>query len=321
MGLALSSSNVQNTVNSLTTVVNSTISNTTQSLQETCTATNTFFGVFGSIPISITPGNIVTQDCSKYTNVNSLSVNQSAQNTCSITGGLTTSLTQQINNNLVSNINQWLTSNATANNGFLGFGISIAASQGINTLNLSQQIANSLTLNASQLCNASLNDANNGTIYVCGSYPNGIVFTQSSVNTNLTSCMLQNLTTNITNNQVLNDIVQKAASQANASNSGLSLDFLKWIIIAVVVVVVLVIIGVLLYFIFGSKSTPQSGEQPEQSKEREKEMLEREIMEKKEGYRREFERRDAATSPTTFDSVKSLAKRYGSQIGEYANRL
>ena len=331
MGLAVSDSNVSNTISSLTTVVNSTVSNTTQSVQETCNSSNTFTGIFGSVPISISPGNITLKDCSQYTNVNGLSINQTASNTCSLTGGLTTTLTQQINNNLQTNIEQWLKTEASANNGFLGFGTAIAIANGSNVAQLSQQIANSLTSNVSQVCNASLNSANTGTIYVCGSYPNGIVVTQSSVNVNLTSCMLQNMITNIENNSVLNDIVQKAAAKADAKNTGID-GIIKWIILAVVIVVVLVIIGVLLYFIFGNKSTPKpQGE----SKEQEKEMLEREIMEKKEGKtlnsktslnnttakKALFEQKESASSPSKFDSFKALAKKYGTQIGEYAGRI
>ncbi len=287
MGLAISSSSVKNTINSLTSVVNTTTSNVIQNADTTCDAVNTFTGFFGIFPSSISPdGTVTTAVCTPPATVEGGGVNitQNANNTCSLKEGLTQEINDQITNELSTNINQWLKSNATANNGFLGFGISIAESQGINDVQLSNMIANTLTSNLDQTCKTVLNASNVGKVYFCGDYPDGINIIQNAVNSNLTSCIINNTITAITNNEVLNDIVQKAAVEANASNEGIGSLFgwLKWLILAGVILAALIIIGVLLYFIFGSKgSTPAPG--ASKTQQQIKEGLERRLLEKKEG--------------------------------------
>jgi hypothetical protein len=276
MGLSASNSFVKNTVNSLTSVVSTSVNNVTQNIQTQCTGINTFTGVFGSIPTEIDPdGTIKLTPCP--TNARNVTINQISQNSCGLQGGLTATTTQNITNELATNINQWLTSQATANNGFIGFGISIASAEGINQVDLSNQIASAVTSNLVQNCSASVNASNSGNVYFCGDYPNGIAITQSAVNSNLTSCTVNSVVTNIGNNQVLNDIVQKAAAKASATNEGI-FSGLKWLIIPVIIVAVLIFIGVILYFVFGSKS---SSPPKEDAKKAEVESLERRVEEKR----------------------------------------
>ncbi len=333
MGANLSNQFTQNTLNSLTSVINDTVSTVVQNLNTTCTSTNTFEGNYGIYPTRVLPGGEVdTAPCP--TNINSVSISQNANNTCSITGGITNSVQENLTSTLSTNINNWITQNQTQNNGWLGIGINIAASEGINQDNLSQRIANTLTSNVAQTCSAFLDASNIAKVYVCGNYPNGIIVVQNAASTNLTSCIINNTVTAITNDTVLNNIVNRTSQQTSQTNEGI-FSGLKWIIIAVVIVVVLAIIGVALYFIFGSKSTPpQAGVQ---SKEQEKLMLERELIEKRQGINRRpgdisvrtpvladetakeaFERHDLATSPSRLDRFKSLAREYGSRAAAYA---
>ena len=146
--------------------------------------------------------------------------------------------------------------------------------------------------------------------------------------TNITNALQENLQ----NDAFLNSLL--AYSNQNQDSGVISL---KWIIIAIVIVIVVIIIAVALYFIFGGKSpTPTSAGGGMQSKEQEKMMLERELIEKKEGLVRKpgnvsiktpgradetaqelFERHDIATSPSRLDRFKSLAREYGSRAAAY----
>ena len=276
MGLAISNSFVENTVNSLTSVLNTTVSDVTQDLQTNCTSKNTFTGVFGAV-LYTTNGETKALNCP--ISASSLEINQNAQNTCSIKGGLTSDLTVKITNNLNTNVNQWLDQQVKAGNGFVSAGVAIALSEGINTADLSTKISNALTSNLSQACSAVLDSGNEGIVYVCGSYPNGIVITQSALNINLTSCMIKNLITNVTDDTVLNGIVQKAKAKVTAENEGLG-SLLKWLIIAGIVLGVIIIVAVLMFFIFGSKG---SGKPADQAKQDKKASLERRLLEKREG--------------------------------------
>src|SRR6266496_2896565 len=146
MGLSASNTYVQNTINSLTSVVNTTVSNTTQDIQTTCTGFNEFQGTIGSVPTEIDPdGKITLTLCVPPPQISSFTLTQVSQGSCSIQGGLTNDVTQNINNELVNNIDQWLQANAKANNGFLGFGIAIANSEGFSSVDISTRIANALT--------------------------------------------------------------------------------------------------------------------------------------------------------------------------------
>jgi len=295
MGLAASNSFVKNTVNSLTEVTNSTVSDVTQNLETNCNAVNTFEGFFGIYPTSTSPnGQINTAQCNPQavTGGSGVNITQNANNTCSLTGDLTQEINDQITNKLSSNINQWLKSNASANNGFLGFGISIAASEGINDVELSNMISNTLTTNLKQTCSSVLDASNKGKVYFCGDYPNGINIIQNAVNSNLTSCIINNTVIAVTKNEVLNDIVQKAAAQANASNEGVGslFSWVKWLILAGVILAALIIVGVLLYFIFGSKGGGNKvpiGETIAGKKEKIRD-LKRAYLEKEEGKGRGF---------------------------------
>ena len=290
MGLAFSNSFVKNTVNSLTEVTNSTVSDVTQNLATNCAAANTFEGFFGIYPTSISPdGQINTSYCIPRATVGGKGVNitQISKNNCSLTGGLTQEINDKITNDLSSNINQWLKSNASANNGFLGFGVSIAAAEGINDVELSNMISNTLTTNLKQRCSSVLDASNKGKVYFCGDYPDGINIVQNSFNSNLTSCIINNTVIEVTKNKVLNDIVQKAAAQANASNEGVGslFNWVKWLILAGVILAALIIVGVLLYFIFGSKGSGNKvpiGETIAGKKEKIRD-LKRVYLEKKEG--------------------------------------
>ena len=258
MGISASNAIVKNTINSLTSVVNTTVSDVVNNVETNCNTQNIFEGFVGIYPTSISPdGTIMTAPCTPPANISNFILNQIGSNTCNITGGITQNINSQITNELATNIKTWLESNAKANNGFLGFGISIANSQNISTIELSQRIANTLTSNLSDKCSSVLNASNLAKIYYCGEYPNGIAVTQSAVNTNLTSCIINNVITSINDDRVLNDIVVEALADAEASNQGVGSLFapLRWLIIGIVILGALIIIGIVLYLLFGGSKT------------------------------------------------------------------
>ena len=328
MGANLSNVYTSNTLSSLTTVINDTVSSVVQNASTTCSSSNNFQGFYGIYPVRVTSTEIDTAICP--TNIQSLTISQNAQNTCSLTAGLTSDLQADITNQLSNNINAWISQTQTQNNGWLTIALNEASSESITQAQLSSMIANTLTSNISQVCSAFLEASNQAKVYVCGDYPNGIVVVQNAVSSNLTSCIVNNTVTAITNNTVLNNIVTKTSQQTAQTNEGLS-TIAKYIIIAVVAVVILVIIGVILYFVFGGSKAPVPTNAVS-AKEREKMMLERELIEKREraegrppnslasfttrgnadeSARQLFERHDELTSPSPFDRFKSLVRQYG----------
>ena len=331
MGANLSNQNTSNTLSSFNSLINQTVSSVLQNSQTNCSSSNTFRGLFGSYPTNVNTqtGDIQIAECGGT--FNSVVINQIAQGTCNLTAGITSDVQANITNQLSTNINQWLTQNATQNNNWLALFVLNASNEGItNTTDLSNQIANTISSNISQTCSAFVAASNLGAVSYCGNYPNGIVVNQSAISQNLTSCIVNNTVTLIARNQVLNDIVTKTSQQTAQTNEGLS-TIARYIIIAVVAVVILIIIGVILYFVFGGSKAPAPTNAMD-AKEREKRMLERELIEKRErqegkpanslasfttrgnadeSARQLFERHDELTSPTYLDRFHSLASRYG----------
>ena len=340
MGANLSNQYTQNTVDSLTSVVNQTVSNVLQTASTNCTSSNTYNALFGSYPTSVNlqTGEITFARCD--TNINSVDINQIATGSCNLSSGITSDVQANITNNLASNINTWMTQNAAQNNGWIGIGLNIASQEQINQVQLSTMIANTISSNISQTCSAFVAASNLFQVSYCGNYPNGVVNTQQAISQNLTSCIVNNVVTLIVQNEVLNNIVTKTSQQTNQTNQGIS-DIFRWLVIGGIVIAALIIIGVLLFFIFGgSKSGPPQPTEL-QKKEHEKMVLERELREKKEraegirgegkegelgeriregspGAREAFEREEEAASPSAYDRFTSLARRYGSRFMNYA---
>ena len=337
MGANLSNENTQNTLNDFNSVVNSTVSSVIQNASTTCTAVNSFQGFFGVSPTRFENGQVVaTASCAAETNISQLDVSQTASNSCSLSATSISTIQEDLNTTLSNNIQTWIGQQTTQNNGWIPIFVANMQNEGIsNTTDISNRVANRITANVSQTCSAILDASNQGLIFVCGSYPQGVLVTQNALSTNLTTCLINNTVTAITNDSILNSAVTKTSQQTAQTNEGLS-TIAKYIIIAVVAVVILVIIGVILYFVFGGSKTPPP-RNVESAKEREKMMLERELIEKREraegkpanslasfttrgnadeSARQLFERHDELTSPSPFDRFRSLAARYGGGIAE-----
>ena len=280
MGLNLSNQYTQNTVESFNEVINSTVNSVAQNLQTTCSASNVFKGNYGIYPTVIDANGQVraTAECSQN-NISSLNISQTASNSCSIEGGLTNQINENLTTTLSNNINTWMTQTAQQNNGWISIGLNIAASEAITQEELSNRIANTISSNLNQTCSAFLQASNFGEIYVCGNYPNGIYVTQNAVGSNLTTCIINNSITAITNDSVLNDIVTKTTQQVSQTNEGLS-TIAKWLIIGGVIIGVLIILGVILFLVFSGSGSKQEVNPAEQRKRE----LQRElILEKLQG--------------------------------------
>ena len=320
MGANISNQFSDATVSSLTTVVNDTMNSVIQNIATTCTTDNRFSGQFGIFPVNVNTrtGDIQTAPC--QTSINRVVITQNATDTCSIQGGLTNNLNSQITNNLSTNINSWLTQNASQNNGFLGIGINIAASESITQIQLANDIANSISNNLNQACNSFLEASNTANIYVCGDYPQGVYETQNAVATNLTTCVVNNMVTNIMNNQVLNNIVIRTIQKTNQTNEGI-FSPLRWLIIGAVIIGVVIIVAVLLFLIFGSKGGGGKGEQKQILKQE----LEQRLLERREGgiasssrlgaLERGAEARTGFSggylSPEAEEGIRNVAERFG----------
>jgi len=247
MGVNVSNTNAQNTITSFTEIVNSTVSDVTQNIQTSCGAFNQFNLVTGAYPTGYdATGNKVTSTAAcPFNSEGQVIIDQSSINSCGLTGGLTDTVTQDINTALTNNINQWLSQEATANGGLLGIGVSIASSQGIDQTSLSQMIANTVTSNLTQNCSATVEASNIGTVWLCGNYAQGYVVKQSAVNSNLTSCTVNNAVQNIGNDTVINSIFQQASQEANAS-TGITFNWLTYLIIGIVIIGVLLVLGAII---------------------------------------------------------------------------
>lgn len=254
MGANLSSQYTRNTVTSLSSVVNNTVSNVFQDIETTCQSTNVYSAQYGSVATSVNTqtGEITFTPC-PTTNISKLVVKQEAAGTCNVQGGITSSINETLTTTLSNKIKNWLTQNATQNNGFLGIGVNIAKEQGINETDLSDRISNTITSNIAQKCQASIAASNAAFVTYCGTYSDGIFVSQKAITTNLTSCIVNNMVSLIANDSVLNDIVTKTTQATDQANPGLS-GILRYLIIAAIILGALIVIGIVLYLIFGNKS-------------------------------------------------------------------
>lgn len=337
MGANLSNQNTSNTLRDFNSVVNSTVTNVIQNVSTTCTGVNSFQGFFGSYPTRFENGQVVaSEQCGAQTNISSLDVSQTATDSCSLSGTSIDAVQETLNTTLSNNIQTWIGQQTTQNNGWIPLFVANMQNEGITTItDISNRVANRITANVSQTCSAILDASNQGQVWVCGSYPQGVLIVQNALTTNLTTCLINNTVTAITNDQILNSAVTKTSQQTAQTNEGLS-TIARYIIIAVVAVVVLIIIGVILYFVFGGSKAP-APTNAQTAKEREKMMLERELIEKRErqegkpanslasfttrgnadeSARQLFERHDELTSPTYLDRFRNLARRYGGYADE-----
>jgi hypothetical protein len=330
MGIALSNTFVQQTVNDITQIVNNTVNSVTQTAATNCTGVanlNLRIGTYASSVNSQT-GEIQYSQCAIVPEQGTINISQFVSNSCNLTGGIENTLNNQFQNQLKNNIQQYLDNNVKSTNGFLAAGIAIAAQENITTADIATDITNTLTNNLNNTCNAILTASANGEIQICGNY--NLNFNQKAVNTNLTTCMVNNLINNISSNQQLDDIVQKAITNTGAGNTGFDLaGIFKWIIIAVVVIIVLVGIGFLLFFIFGNKGGEKKGEEnkTEARKRLEFELERKRIEERRiEGERRrelEYEGHELRSpAQERFESEGQgigEAEREGENEGGYSN--
>jgi large-conductance mechanosensitive channel len=325
MGFNIQSADTTATQKDYTNFVNNFVSNIVNSANLQCNATQNY-----TVSLGIIPGykEFPPQTCPfKFTN-GTINVTQTLAQTCNLNSENISDISVKITNSITNALKQWIDNHLSSNQGWLAIAFSSQSANNISSQQVATMITNNAITNISNTCAAEINSAQNATIPVCGVFDGATFnFTQAAIVSNLTSCINKTTLNYIATNTQLNSMAQTADNKLASSQEGLTSIF-KWIIIAVVIIAVIAGIGILLYFIFGNKSTPKP---QEQTKEQEKEMLEHEIMEKKEGLKPgevseanikdEFEKKEAASSPTKFDNFKSLAKKYGSKIGEYANRI
>jgi hypothetical protein len=329
MGFNIQSVSTTNTLNDFNSTINSAIFNVVNNASVSCSA-GTFLDLkVGSFLVSDINGNKTFAICP--TTAQGIDVSQFSNQTCSLTQQATNNLQQDATNSVNSAIKSWINNNLSNNQGWLAIATSVATTNNQNVDDIVNKLTNTLTADITNKCSSFLQGSESGIISICGDFGNkGITVNQSVIQTNLTSCITKNTISAIQSNTVVNNIAQQVDNKLANTQEGLS-TIAKYIIIAVVAVVVLIIIGVILYFVFGgSKAAAPNNEM--NAKEREKRMLEREVIEKREkmegkptnavasfttrgnadeSAKELFERHDKLTSPTYLDRFKSLASKYG----------
>lgn len=329
MGFNIQSASTTATQNDYTNFVNSFVTNVVNNSSVVCNTNQNYNINFGFIPAG---GGFGPQTCTFSLSNGNINVTQTTAQNCNLTAENINEISATITNNITNQLSQWITNNLASNQGWLSIAFSSQFANNISAQQVAAMITNNAITNISSTCAAEISAAQNSNITVCGVFNKvDFNFTQAAVITNLTSCINKNTINYIANNTQLNGMAQTADNKLASSQEGLS-TIAKYIVIAVVAVVVLIIIGVILYFVFGSKSPPPK--HTVNPKEREKMMLEKELMEKREGKppnslatfttrgnadesaRDLFERHDELTSPSPFDRFRSLASRYGAMAAE-----
>ena len=327
MGFNIQSSSTTATQNDYTNFINSFVTNVVNNSSVTCNTNQTYNINFGSIPAS---GGFPPQTCAFSFNNGNINVTQTSAQNCNLTAENINEISATITNNITNQLSQWITNNLSSNQGWLSIALSSQAANNISAQQVAAMITNNAITNISSTCAAEISAAQSSNISICGVFNNtNFNLTQAAVITNLTSCINKNTINYIASNTQLNAMAQTADNKLSSTQEGLS-TIAKYIIIAVVVVAVLALIGLIIYFAFGSKTPVPTN--VVSAKEREKMMLERELIEKREraegkpanslasfttrgnadeSARQLFERHDELTSPSPFDRFRSLARQYG----------
>ena len=333
MGFNIQSASTTATQNDYTNFINSFVTNVVNNSSVTCNTNQTYNINFGSIPAG---GGFPPQTCAFSFNNGNINVTQTSAQNCNLTAENINEISATITNNITNELSQWITNNLQSNQGWLAVALNSQFANNISAQQVAAMITNNAITNISSRCAAEISAAQSSNISICGVFNNtNFNLTQAAVITNLTSCINKNTINYIASNTQLNGMAQTADNKLASSQEGLS-TIARYIIIAVVAVVILIIIGVILYFVFGGSKAPAPTNALD-AKEREKRMLERELIEKRErqegkpanslasfttrgnadeSARQLFERHDELTSPTYIDRFRNLARRYGGYTDE-----
>ena len=279
MGFNIQSADTQQTINDFSSVVNTAVEKAKNEASLVCNAANNLTVDLGSIP---NPNGDPIQ-CQVNIDGN-VTINQLAQANCNLSGEFTTKFQNAMTTNVKTDVEQWINANLKSNQGWLAIAFSAQAAVNQNAETVATTISNGLTADITNTCSSQLEASNNAIVSICGNYRKDFNFQQSAFVTNVTSCIANNTVSFISNNTVLNDMSQHADSTLSSSNEGIGSLFgwIKWLILAGVILAALIIVGVLLYFIFGSKTGAPNAQALLQNKEQRKKLLEM-ALKKKEG--------------------------------------
>ncbi len=256
MGANISNQVVQQSIDSLTEVVNNTSNSVFQSVKQECVSDLKLTLNLGLYPVITGSGanqTITYQTCVPSPNVEgNATLNQFASGTCTLNGGISNTLEANYSAQLKQNIKSWIDQQQQQRNGFIAVAINIANTVNITNEQLTTRITNSITNQISQKCDAYVQSSAQGLINICANIGKDLTINQSAISTNITTCVTNNIVTAISNDSVLVDIVNKAVQQTSQDNEGFG-DLARYLIIGGVILGVLIVIGVVLYLIFGKK--------------------------------------------------------------------
>ena len=256
MGFNFQSSDTQQTLNDFNKVVNDAVFNVVTEGSTNCSAVNELTIQTGFFPTSVSPdGTITYAQCVPPNIFNGININQSAVSRCNLTVQATNTLEQNVQTRLTQDIKQWISTSLTNNQGWLAIAASIAIANNTTLDNISNDIANSLSANITTKCNAYIQASNRAVFTLCGEIPGGINVNQNVLQTNLTNCLINNTVTAFQSNNIAQNIAQQTDTRLANSQEGLS-TIAKWLIIGAIVLGAIIVIGLVLFFIFGNKSTP-----------------------------------------------------------------
>lgn len=257
MGFNVQSEQTKATQKSFTTAVNSAVESAVNNASVKCLSTNEFTVDIGSVPgYTMNGQTFPPQQCPLKVTNSTINISQVNAPVCNLNSDNISSIQNTFTNDFSNQIVQWINSNFNSEQGWLSIAFSSQSANNISRQEVATQIANNVVANIQNSCAAEIAANNRLIISICGEFDQDVInIQQKAIITNLTSCINKNTINFIASNTQLNGMAQTADNYFSSQQEGLS-TIAKWIIAGVVIVVVLIIIGVLLYFVFGSKSTP-----------------------------------------------------------------
>jgi len=159
-----------------------------------------------------------------------------------------------ISNELSNRISQIVDQSLNQKNSFLSTGLNLGNIKAKNSIGLSNIITNNISSTFDNVCRQTSSSFQDQIIKICGKIGGNLIVKQESDIIASQSCFSEYRNTLDTNNKIVNDVDQKIKQVAKQVNEGIDSLF-KWIAIIVGGIILLTIIGVIIFFVFSSKSS------------------------------------------------------------------
>lgn len=191
MGFSVQASETTQTLNDFTSVINTAVENARNDAKLNCTAVDNISVLSGSVPV-FTNG-VVTGAIVCPTNATGVTITQTANATCNLSGDFTTDFQNSLSTSVQNNVQQWIDTELKNKQGWLSIAFSAQIAKNENSTTIATRITNGLTANITTQCSAQLLASANAIVSICGNYTADFNFDQSAFTTNLTSCIAKNV--------------------------------------------------------------------------------------------------------------------------------